>query len=147
MALLKIRSDHGLEEIYEKIHRIMDEMIHLTHPITVHPEVGWIPDSDLYETEKEFLLFVNLAGVALDDIDVSFQADHLNISGKRTPKIPKTVHFCCHKLEMGHGRFQRIFRLPARIDRNSIDASFADGLLRIRMKKEVRPDRRSIELK
>jgi HSP20 family molecular chaperone IbpA len=48
---------------------------------------------------------------------------------------------------MGHGQFERIFRLPAMIDKEQIEAAYEDGLLAVRMKKLQDPSRIYVKVK
>ena len=77
----------------------------------------------------------------------SFHKNYLHVEGKRIHSIPPNVPVRYHQIEIGHGKFERMFRIPATVDEEQIQASYADGLLTIRMKKEKRPHSVPVEAK
>ncbi len=138
MYFIKVKFDRRLGDLQQRMQKLMDEMLNLTRPILPATGSGWVPEADMYETESDIFLIVNLAGVDKEDIEVSFYDHFLSISGRREPRIPRDIPVRHHLLEMGSGSFERIFRIPALIDPENIEASLQDGLLTIQMKKKIR---------
>jgi len=136
MDFIKIRFGTNIEEIHRNIQRLMDEMFNISRPfITAHPS-GWIPEADIYETEEEVIIAVNLAGVKKEDIEVFLYDDYIYLKGVRYQPVKESMVLRYHQLEMGYGEFERAFRIPISINRNNIEAVWSDGLLIIRMKKQ-----------
>ena len=135
MYFIKVRLDPNLRGLHDKMQRMMSEMINMSRPLLSTSQSGWSPEADMYETEEEIFLFVNLAGVRREDIEVSYDLNYLRIGGKRTRTIPAGMLARYHQLEIGHGEFERVFRLPAVIDQDQMEASYEDGLLTVRIKK------------
>jgi len=137
MDVIKIRIGTGMDDMHRHIQRLMDEMFNITRPLlTTTHTTGWLPESDIYETEEEIIIAINLAGVKKEDIEVFLHEDYIYIRGIRYQPIKENMVLRCHQLEMGYGEFERAFHIPVSIDRNSIEALWSDGLLRVHMKKQ-----------
>ena len=92
------------------------------------PVMDWRPSVDIVEDETKFTVKAELAGLNKDDISVSLQDDLLTIKGE------KSVNKDSEKEELRiserrFGKFVRSFKLPGKVDRNKIDASYRDGVL------------------
>ena len=100
----------------------------------------WRPRTDVIERDDAYELLVELPGLSRDDVSISFQNDSLTISGNAERDEQEGEHY--YRRERNSGEFSRTFRLPEHsVDAGSISASFADGLLTLRMPKvaEVLP--------
>jgi HSP20 family protein len=72
----------------------------------------WEPPVDIFETDRELWIVVALPGVEHEDLDVSTDADVLQVAGqRRLPVAARTATI--HRLEIPHGRFERRIRLPS----------------------------------
>ena len=94
--------------------------------------LGWKPATDVYETEDELVIQVDLAGVPREDFDVLIDEDYVTIRGTR----PNTVgegkrHF--HKMEIMVGPFERHVRIPTHVDASTARAHYENGFLFVRM--------------
>jgi len=139
MYFIKVRLDRNLEELQHKMRRVMGEMANYRRPVISRTDMGWTPETDLYETGNEIFLEVNLAGVKREDIEVSFCDKFLRIAGRRTGTDQTETVTRYHQLEIDRGNFERVFRLPTEIDEDQVQASYADGLLIIKIKKKKVP--------
>lgn len=92
----------------------------------------WVPETDIDETAKEYLVSVALPGVEKKDVRVDVAEQTLTIRGER--KEEKAAHGH-QRQEQPRGAFRRRVRFPAEIKEKDIRASFADGILRIRVPK------------
>jgi HSP20 family protein len=147
MHFIKVKFDRNLRDLQDSMNKLMDDMVNLAKPAMSAYHSGWAPEADVYETEAEFLIIANLAGIERDNIEVSFHDNYLRIGGNRTHHIPSETPVKYHRLEMGHGNFERIFRIPVSIDEDGIEALFLDGLLTVRMKKKTKPESIRIDVK
>ncbi len=148
MYFIKARFDRTLGEIPEKMQRLFNEMMKLSvnRTFLADSHFGWTPEADLYETETEVVLTVNLAGVRKEDIEVSFHGNSLRVSGRRLSCYHEIRPSRFILLEMGAGEFERIFRLPHRIDDSGIEASFSEGILMVRMRRHRMPIATRVEI-
>lgn len=136
MDFIKIRFGTDIEEIHKNIQRLMDEVFNISRPFLAAHPAGWIPEADIYETEEEIIIAVNLAGVRKEDIEVFLYDEYIYLRGIRYQPVKENMVLRYHQLEMGYGEFERAFRIPSSINRDSVEAIWSDGLLIIRMKKQ-----------
>jgi HSP20 family protein len=104
------------------------------------------PIHDVIETEKEFIVESMLAGVKKEDISIDTEKDVLTIKAER--KEEKDLKY--NRRESYFGKYERSFRLPEGIDREKIDASFVDGILRVvipKLENELKLSKKAIEIK
>ena len=94
---------------------------------------GWNPPVDLYETSASFVLTAEVAGLTRSDIDIHAEDNRVVIRGERTHGSVPCEQF--HRVERGHGRFQRTFVLPESIDVEHVAAVLEDGLLTVTLPK------------
>jgi HSP20 family protein len=94
---------------------------------------GWQPPVDLYEMADAYVLTAEIPGVNRDDIDIQTGDGRLVLSGTRQARATGCEQF--HRLERGHGSFQRTFQLPLPVDHAAVTADLKDGVLTIRIPK------------
>jgi len=97
---------------------------------------GWTPPVDLYETSVAFVLTAELPGLSRDQIEIHAEDSRVIIRGAR-PAGPGRDIPCeqFHRVERGHGRFQRAFALPEPIDVDGVTADLKDGVLTVTIPK------------
>lgn len=101
---------------------------------------AWIPAVDIFETaQKDVVVKLDLPGVKREDIKVSFEHNTLSVEGERKDIAESTDQF--HRAERAAGAFRRSFTLPATVDGSRVDASYADGVLTIKLprREEAKP--------
>jgi HSP20 family protein len=85
---------------------------------------------DLYETAEAFVLEADLPGVKGEDVKVEVRNDDLILQGRRTlEQSHGDGKF--HTMERCSGNFIRRMKLPESIDKETIQAEFKDGVLRV----------------
>lgn len=95
----------------------------------------WKPRTDVYETENELIVHMDIAGMRAEDFTVELDEGILKISGERaTRQQAGKRHY--HAMEVQIGPFERRFRLPVVVDPSSIKATYEDGFLQIRLVKQ-----------
>jgi len=97
----------------------------------------WLPPVDTYETEHAFVIEADLPGLHQENIDVHFEQGTLTISGRRGPTLPATENgkLRVYASERLSGAFSRSIRLPEYVDGEKIDATYANGVLTVRVPK------------
>lgn len=92
------------------------------------------PAMDLVEKDKEYEVTAELPGIDEKNIEIKLANHVLTIKGeKNEEKEEKDKDY--HLPERRYGSFQRSFQLPAGVDADKIDASFAKGVLTIKLPK------------
>jgi HSP20 family molecular chaperone IbpA len=100
-------------------------------PFTGHPL------ADMRETDRGFQLCIDLPGMKARDIELQIRGEMLVVSGEKTDEA-KGSEGAYRFSERRFGRFERAFALPMGADRNQIEASFEDGVLKVEI--PVSPD-------
>lgn len=105
-----------------------------------------LPAADLYETEKELIVELDVPG--FDEKELALQvSDHtLTITGERTKeKEEKEKTFYLHERVEKH--FERTFTLPPEADLEHVEAKFKTGVLEVHVPKIEQEKIRKIEIK
>jgi HSP20 family protein len=96
------------------------------------PEVAadtWLPPLDLAETDKEIQVSMELPGVDVANIDVSFHDGVLRIKGEKRRETPESEY--CDCTERYFGSFERRIRISNSVDSEKIEATYKDGVLKL----------------
>jgi len=96
----------------------------------------WKPRTDVYETDDELIVHMDIAGMKADDFSVELDDGILKISGERTASAREQGKRHYHSMEVQIGPFERRFRLPVVVDPASIRAIYEHGFLEIRLAKQ-----------
>jgi HSP20 family protein len=91
---------------------------------------AWIPRMDIFAQGDDLVMRCELAGVAREEVDISFERDALTIFGERTgaPDVEDKAYYV---RERQYGGFRRTINLPEGTDRSNVTAVLEDGLLEI----------------
>jgi HSP20 family protein len=104
----------------------------------------WQPDVDVFETEAEVVVLVEIAGIRSEDLRVTVDGEELRISGvRRVPERPDAKRLL--QMEIAAGPFERRLRIPIPYDRDRVTAHLADGFLTVTLPRRV-PVRRQLKL-
>jgi HSP20 family protein len=105
-----------------------------------------VPAFDISETEKEYVISGEIPGIDPKDLEVTLTDGILSIKGeKKHESEEKEENY--HRVERHYGSFQRSFRLPDNINREKLDASYKDGVLRLTLPKSEESEVKKIEVK
>jgi HSP20 family protein len=116
--------------------RLFQDLGQLAHPsYHLNDQAAWQPYADVYETEEEFVIKLELAGVAKSDIAITLIEDHLCIRGLRRELAHEDGRRWYHKMEIIQGQFEKLVALPQGIAAQQIKSSFSNGILDIRLPK------------
>lgn len=107
---------------------------------------AWTPSADLFETDDEFVLEMDLPGFEHDDIELTVERNVLTVSGRR-PAAEEEAEVTYHLRERNTDRFSRSFALPRSVDADDVTARFSDGILTVTLPKvaEAKPRRIEVE--
>lgn len=98
---------------------------------------SWAVPTDIYETEKAFLVYLELAGVDPAAIQVVAEETRLTVSGHRDYSPPEKVNRV-HRLEIERGYFEQRIKLPVPIDVAAAVTEHLHGLLLVTLPKQRR---------
>lgn len=100
---------------------------------------GSYPKVDIVDDSDHVIIHAAVPGMSKNDIEIEILDGVLSISGKSN-QVEEYKDKYVHK-EIKRSQFRRSFTLGDNLDQNSIDASFEDGLLTLKISKiEVEKD-------
>jgi HSP20 family protein len=99
--------------------------------------LGWYPEVDVLETDKELVLRADLPGLTKDDVQLEIREGALVMKGEKTEKKEqKEAQY--RVVERAYGTFERAFSLPSTVDPEQIKAEFTNGVLEIHLPKTAK---------
>lgn len=105
----------------------------------------YAPSVDIIEGKDKITVTADMPGVDEQSVDITLEKNVLEIYGKVDPDIPQN-----HRLvlsEYGIGDYQRTFTLSDEVDREKIEASVKNGVLRLVLPKSEKARTRKIPVK
>jgi HSP20 family protein len=90
------------------------------------------PRVDIYETEKELLLYADVPGVRPEDVELRYEQGELVLHGRVQPRQPQGNWLL---REYEDGDFYRAFNIHESIDSSRIEASCKNGVLTVHLPK------------
>jgi HSP20 family protein len=88
----------------------------------------WSPPTDAYETEENYVIKVEIAGMRDEDFEVAFENNLLRINGYRPDRNERRAY---HQMEIRFGRFELAVEIPVTVDIEKATAEYKDGFLMI----------------
>lgn len=92
----------------------------------------WSPPTDMYETEDDLVVRVEIAGMKEDDFDVVLENNILMIGGTRADSSDRRAY---HQMEIRFGKFATSVALPVPVDTETARAEYKDGFLTVTLPK------------
>ncbi|MFQ5677824.1 MAG: Hsp20/alpha crystallin family protein [Gemmatimonadota bacterium] len=133
-----------LAELAPGLDWVFDELFPLT---SRGAWIAWTPVADLFESDDEFVLDMELPGFREKEIEVAVERGILSVSGQRTAEADEDEKRTYHVRERAYERFSRSFTLPASVDAEQVRAEFKNGILRVTLPKarEAKPRRIAVK--
>ena len=104
---------------------------------------GWLPPVDVWETDDEVVIEVDVPGVPSETLVAEIVNGQLVVTGERQATQGSVRRY---RSERWQGRFVRSFTVPSGIDPDSIAADYQDGVLVLRLRKPEAVKPRRIEI-
>ncbi|HQL00433.1 MAG TPA: Hsp20/alpha crystallin family protein [Smithellaceae bacterium] len=131
MTYIKINFGGHFED---EFHKAVDQVFHLVRPAFKNYECVWRPNIDVYESAEEIVVLADMAGLNKDELHIEVNRSKMKLAGiRKAIHYVQNVRYC--QAEIPHGYFERVINLPAPVDAQSAAASYADGMLTVRMNK------------
>lgn len=108
------------------------------------PRTTFIPRADIYETDQDVVVIVDMPGGNQDSIDITLENNILAINGKSTFEAPEGYSEVFTEYETGD--YERSFRITDQIDQKKIDASYKDGVLFLTLPKAEKAKAQKIKI-
>ena len=105
-----------------------------------------VPAMDVVEAEDHLLITTELPGVPKDAVKITLENGVLAISGEKKSEADETQKGF-HLMERRFGEFHRTVTLSRKLDANKAEASYADGVLTIRIPRSEEAKPKQLEIK
>jgi len=107
---------------------------------------GVFPPINVTQDDNPFYVRAEIPGIKADELSISALRNRLSLSGKREIP-PEHERASYHRKERAEGSFSRIVALPVEVDSEGVEASYADGVLTVKMPKAEQVKPRQITVK
>lgn len=105
----------------------------------------FIPRTDIYEYEDTIVLVIDMPGIHENAIEITLEKDILEVKG--FAQVEDYEGLSLVKAEYEPGDFERKFRVSDSIDRDNINATFTNGVLRLELPKADTAKTKKISVK
>ena len=128
-------SERDLFANFERMRRDMDELFGdvLERTGLTRRRLGFVPAVDVAYTADppRAIVTADLAGIAMDELELEIQGRKLLLSGRReSPAVEGDVY---QQVEIERGRFRRVIELGADVQADQAKARYEDGILRVEL--------------
>jgi len=131
--------------IQREVEWLMGDVVSRKPPMVRFSPKTWQPAIDVYETDKDVVVLVELAGLKEDEIEVVVHNNILIVKGERKD-IKQGIKRTYSQMEVLWGPFEREIALPANVSVNQIKAFYEAGFLEVVLPK-LNEERRHIDIK
>jgi len=107
---------------------------------------AFVPTVEIEETPEQFVLRMDLPGVAQNDVRVHVMGDTLTIRGERKQESAEKEGNWL-RCERTYGTFERSFALGAPVRADQVKATSKDGVLEVSLPKAEEARVREVEVK
>jgi HSP20 family molecular chaperone IbpA len=98
-----------------------------------HSRRCFVPKADIYETADEIIVLADVPGASEKTLDITLDKNVLAINAFINPV--QSADYQLAYAEYDEGDYQRSFGLSDEVDRERIEASISNGVLRLRLPK------------
>lgn len=136
--------NYPIFQLHREIDRLFDDAFR-GFPSMFSGQLEWpdiapimlIPNLDIKETDEDYVVSVEIPGVAKEDVDIRLEGNTLVVHGekKQEKKEDKENYHC---VERHYGSFERRLTLPQDANAENVEAKFKDGVLTIDIKRQAK---------
>ncbi len=121
---------------FENLNALQEQFNHLVEEAYGRPgryhrqqeDTPWMPPAEVWETDKDICLSLDLPGISSDSLDLQIEGEQLTIRGERKPSEEQKNY---KRREKVYGQFYRAFNLTTPIEREKVSASYKNGILEV----------------
>ncbi len=99
---------------------------------SIHGGHFWKPPTDVYETEDDFIIRVEIAGMQVEDFSIQYEKQSLIIRGRRNIEFEKCA---LHQIEIYSGEFQICIDISSPINKGISHIEYHNGFLAVSLPK------------
>jgi HSP20 family protein len=130
--MAELRSDWSevVVNIQREVGRLIDDVATRKPPMVRFSPKTWQPAIDIYETDQDVVVLVELAGIKEDEIEVIVHDNILIVRGERRD-IKQGIKRTYSRMEILWGPYERDIALPTNVNADQIKAFFEAGFLEV----------------
>ncbi|WP_022853481.1 Hsp20/alpha crystallin family protein [Thermodesulfatator atlanticus] len=138
---------------FERLQEEVDRLFEFTSPFVPMRTIarGTFPVINIGETNDAVYVYLFAPGIEIDKIDLTIEDNILSISGERDAtkalKVEKVDPARYYRQERFNGRFTRAVSLPESIDPSQVEATYQNGIIKVRIAKREEKKAKKIEVK
>ena len=132
MTLIRWEPLREMDSLQREMNRLFESLT----PATDRAErgVAFVPAAEMEETADAINLKLEIPGLEAKDLDVQVTAEAVAISGERRSET-KSEEKGMTRSEFRYGSFRRVIPLPARVQNDSVQAEYKNGVLHLNLPK------------
>jgi HSP20 family protein len=135
-----------IDVMQREMERLLGHFASSKPPMVQFSPRVWQPAIDVYETDEQLVVVVELAGVREEDIEIMVDRSTFVIRGER--KAPSASgQRTYHQMEIASGPFERGIVLPVAVVPGQTKASYRDGLVEVILPKVKEEQTRRVQIK
>ena len=132
MNLVRYQPWSVFNQLHQELNRLFDTDGDLSvgtgSSALVAPQ--WAPAVDIKEEANRYVIYADLPGVAMNDVEVTLEKGVLTLKGERSSETKEEGDGYV-RVERTRGSFYRRFSLPESADAERVQAKGKDGVLEI----------------
>lgn len=128
------------------VRREMDRLFDDAFTRIAPTPAAWQPAVDVREEAEAWTFDIEIPGVDPAQVEVTADQGTLRVRGEKASAAREAAEGRWLAVERVTGTFERAFKLPANVAEDRIAASFAHGVLTVRVPKAEVPKARRIEV-
>lgn len=137
----------GTYDPFMQLRRLQSDMNRLFEsPRTGSQAARAYPPVNVWRGDESVVVTAELPGLSQDDLDLTIREDTLTISAERKFEGYDN-QVAWHRRERTYGSFTRTIELPFRVDPDTVDARFTNGVLAVEMQRPEADRPRKIAVK
>jgi HSP20 family protein len=146
MSLLRYQPWDAFTQVRDEMNRLLQSQLgeqdtDSSRVVTSH----WAPAVDIKEEQTRFVIYADLPGVKVEDIEITMDKGVLTVRGERNLEKEEDRNGY-RRVERARGTFYRRFSLPDTADAERIQAKSRDGVLEIVIPKQEKSQPRKISV-
>lgn len=135
-----------IEKFQNEISKMISDFYVTGNPLSVFSRREWCPPTDVFETENDIFIKMEIAGMRLENISVVLDEDRITVSGFREDTTKgKRIRF--RQMEVKYTRFNRQFLIPSSANGEDVEALYSEGFLTVRIGKRTAPGKKTPPVK
>lgn len=122
--------------LQEEMNKLFDEFRHGfgLQKFWMEPVADFNAKVDMKDDGQNIIVTAELPGVEIKDIEIAVNDSALSIKGdKRSEREEKKENY--YRMERNYGSFYRLLPLPCAVEREKVDATYKNGILKVTLPK------------